>query len=98
MSIAVDPKLLKQLDKYANQFDVSRSAFVCEVLSDAMADAEMQMKLLANPRVMRAFSEAMSAPGVASSMAKAMTDEVDETKVQAVLEFFNKAGQTGGKK
>ena len=83
IGITFDPTLLKRIDRLAKQHDASRSSMIERLCRDAITDAEAHAKVVTNPVVMEAFSQAMSAPGVISSMVAAMGEELtDEQQLQ----------------
>lgn len=93
VTVSMRISLIERCDRYAEALDLSRSAFFSQAMEDFLAEAEMHEKLFTNPRVMHAFTEALSKPGVLSSIAEAMSQDIDQESQQAVFEFLKSATQ-----
>lgn len=92
VSLSIDEALLKRVDALAETLGTSRSACMCDLMRDALDEAEAQAKVIGDPVVMGAYLQAMQQPGVVAALARAMGEQIDEKKTQQVLEFF-KAGE-----
>lgn len=92
MTVTLEASTLRRVTKAAAGLDINRSQFVEAALLDYLERAELEAKFVMNPRVMKAFAEAFSKPGVMSALAKAIGHEVNEAERQAVLDFMRKAG------
>lgn len=93
LSASVDANMLRRLTAAANRLGISRSQLVDEVLADFLESADVQVRMIGNPRVMRAFTEAMSQPGVLAAMSRALGQDLDDQQRQAVLEFMRQTSK-----
>lgn len=92
LSVTMAAATVKRVTKAAAAMDMNRSEFVEMLLVEALESNEHQLAFMSNPRVMKAFAEAFSKPGVMAAMAKAIGHEVTEAERQAVLDFMKRAG------
>lgn len=93
ITFAIDPDLLKKINRTSKAMQISRSAFICAMLENGLGEAELHAKLLGDKAVMQAFSNAMSAPGVMSSLAAAMSAEISDDQQRQLRQLLEGLGQ-----
>ena len=94
ITATISPRLVCKIITTAKRLDMLRSAFIEAVLEAYLDEAELQAKLLGDRKVMNAFAQAMSAPGVMSAMAKAMGDEISDDQQMQLRNLLEGLGQT----
>lgn len=85
VTIALGPVLLKRIDEAAEGVGLSRSAFICGAVEEYLNQSGAMLKAFANPRVRDAYFRALTAPGVAQGLARAIGHELSK-KEQAELD------------
>lgn len=88
ISASISMPLAKRATAVASKLNISRSALIEHALEDFLNEAELHAKLLGDQKVMGAFSKAMSAPGVMSAMAKAMSEEITDDQQQRLRDLL----------
>jgi len=96
VTITVDAAHLRRVDRLAKRLGLSRSGFLAEAIKSYLDEAEMQAKVMGDPIVLRAFSEAMTRPGVMSAIAEALGAQLTEKQTQTLMDFLSNANKAGG--
>ena len=97
VTVSMDPALLKRVQRVSDRLGVPRSQFICSCIIDALDESEMQAKLLGDKKVMGAFHKAMSSPGVMSSLARAMGEEITDKQQTQLRDLLGGLGKIEGK-
>ncbi len=96
VTITMEAAHLRRVDRLAKRLGLSRSGFLAEAIKSYLDEAEMQAKVMGDPIVLRAFSEAMTRPGVMSAIAEALGAQLTEKQTQTLMDFLSNANKAGG--
>ena len=81
-SIALDPELIKRLDRVARAARQSRSELITDLVESGLGQAEMMIKATADPVLMAAVGKVMADPGVLRNMVAGLRSELSDEQLE----------------
>jgi hypothetical protein len=87
ITLSMKPELVQRLDNLADAQSLSRSQLVEQFIMRQLEQEEQNVKVLANPAVMRAMMQAFSDPAVLKGFAAAVGEQLEPQQ----LELFHRS-------
>jgi predicted transcriptional regulator len=87
VTVALDPRLVKRIDRIAGVKNVSRSELVTSLIQEGIDDEETTAAALSNPTILNALVGAFGQPEVMRAMMNQMRQDVTDEQ----LGLFSKA-------
>jgi len=82
VSLSIDPKLWRRVERLAKASKRSRSDVVCGFIRDGLDDAEVFVKAMSNPVLVDAFSKVFASRDVVKSMASVVGEELSDEQLK----------------
>lgn len=93
ISITIEPKLVRRLDRLAKSSKLSRSELIEQLCRDGMEDQEMMVKAFTNPVLVEAFGKAFANRDVLRAMTSTMGDELEDDQLELFTATMEKLVQ-----
>jgi len=77
-SIALDPDLVRRLDRVSRASRRSRSELITDLVQDGLGQEEVMVKAASDPVLMAAVGKALAAPGVLRNMVGGLRSELSD--------------------
>lgn len=97
VTIALDPAVIREVDKIARAMKRSRSMVIEGFVQDGLEDSRLGLAAFTNPVFMGHMWEALKDREALRVLLQAMGQEVDEAKFQQLQGLFAMAAEKGGK-
>lgn len=90
VGLALDPGVVKRVDRVAKAQGKSRSAWIQAACLDQLEQAEMFVKMVQQPELAKAFASAFASPGVIRQMAQVMGEELTDEQMDLFTSALDK--------
>jgi hypothetical protein len=91
VTFSLSPLVIRKLDRAAKVAGLSRSALAEHLMLDGLTQGDAMFAAMSNENVRKAFSVALSTPGVLSAIGASLGQELTERDRQLVLGFLKQA-------
>jgi hypothetical protein len=81
VSLALDPGLVKRIDRMATALGESRSELVMRLIKDGIDESELSAQVMTNPVIVQALMGAFGRPDVIRQMASSMKQDLSEDQL-----------------